>query len=111
MAVLFIQALKKAETTEKARMATRVFPELQIWVEDNMGNVYLPGDRLPVGSYRLEIRLDEPATLELVSADGSTESVTEWFTVQSGEIRYLRARMLVDGREHRIWASPFFPEE
>ncbi|MED5372679.1 MAG: hypothetical protein VX899_16805 [Myxococcota bacterium] len=90
--------------------ATQVFPELQIRAVDNMGNSYLPGDRLPVGSYQLELVLDHPATLELVSPDGSVEPVTDWFVVQSGQVRYLRIRMLIDGQEQRIWASPFFPE-
>lgn len=90
--------------------STTTLDGLQIWVQDPMGQVYLPGDVLPQGTYQLKLEMPFAAQAELVNDQGEAEPVDGWFTVQD-EVRYLRLRFEMDGEEHRLWASPFFPAD
>lgn len=90
--------------------STVVLDGLELWVEDPFGRIYLPGDPLPTGTYRLNLNLPyTPTSVLLVDAEGESEAVSEWFTVQQGRPRYLRIDLEIGERSERLWASPFFP--
>ena len=92
--------------------STVVLDGLELWVEDPIGRTYLPGDPLPTGTYRLNLTLPyAPTSVLLIDADGESEAVSGWFTVQQGRPRYLRIDLEMDGSTERLWASPFYPSE
>jgi hypothetical protein len=89
--------------------STVVLDGLELWVEDPMGQTYLPGDQLPTGTYRLNLNLPyTPTSILLVDQYGESVMANDWFTVQLGEPRYLRIDLEIDGELERLWASPFF---
>lgn len=89
--------------------STVVLDGLELWVEDPMGRMYLPGDMLPSGTYKLHLSLPyDPSSVLLVDQYGVGVSANDWFTVQLGEPRYLRIDLEIDGQQERLWASPFF---
>lgn len=72
--------------------------------------MYLPGDLLPSGTYRLNLNLPyTPTRILLVDPYGESIPANDGFTVQVEEPRYLRIDMENDGALERPWASPFFP--
>jgi hypothetical protein len=89
--------------------STVVVDGLELWIVDPLGRIYLPGDLVPTGTYRLHSTLPSHGDIVLVDQDGEVETVDLWFTVQRSRTRYLRIDLIIDNNQERLWASPFFP--
>lgn len=100
-------------------------PQVAAALVSRAGEVFLPGDDVPLeeeegaAAFSLLVSVpghppEEVTAIELLRADGSvdggwgTPRVSDRVLAEAGEVRYLRVRLEIDGREERLWLSPFF---
>lgn len=94
---------------------------LRALVTSATGEVYLPGDVVPVSSDPYELLIDhnindpEVMAIEVVSSQAVLEEKTEQnlpfskqLQPQADDWLYLRLTYVIDEEEHRVWVSPWF---
>jgi hypothetical protein len=87
---------------------------LRLHATDEHGQMWIPGDDVPAGTLIVTFALTDARVeefwAEVVDPMTGDKSRDLTFTLESGDVRYVRVRAWIDGTEHRLWASPWFGE-